>query len=347
MEHWTPHINTQFEGWYSKFEFPSGSSLAIIISTVPNAVKKPHLLSITYHPHSQRSEVFQREIFVPSIERVRLDSNAFELRVEGFGIMTCSPTGMVTYDFSIPDFQFHATTSPFMPWKRNGGPGAANTPFGWQVHLPLPLHWHVQDLAASGSYSLNLPNHSGFLEADVSGTVSVHQEKNWASSFPEKHMWVQARAPDNSAFLCLAGGRLLGLDLYNIGFRSQTNHIDIRPPLCVGRGSLSLTTKTNVDWENRAFGIRVNGLWRSLEVNCSAPKGTWFGITAPFGDGHRENFLAESWNARVEVVVKKRGLLGLLMCGGWKETERKVFENAALEFGGAFYGDVGTEKKRS
>lgn len=39
-EHYAPHKNASFEGWYSKFRLPSGGSIALIISSVPGAAGK-------------------------------------------------------------------------------------------------------------------------------------------------------------------------------------------------------------------------------------------------------------------------------------------------------------------
>ena len=61
MEQFTPHPKSRFEGFYSKFDLPSGSHLALIICTVPKATKlAPHMVNFTYYPTS-RTPIFQRE----------------------------------------------------------------------------------------------------------------------------------------------------------------------------------------------------------------------------------------------------------------------------------------------
>jgi hypothetical protein len=49
---------------------------------------------------------------------------------------------------------------------------------------------------------------------DGEGKASVHQEKNWASSFPAAHTWVQAHSPKTNTTINLAGGKILGMTAY-------------------------------------------------------------------------------------------------------------------------------------
>lgn len=97
----------------------------------------------------------------------------------------------------------------------------------------------------------------------------------------------------------------------------------------------------DVDFQRRTFSIIVAGLWRKIEIRASAPKeGGWFGLASPFADGHRDNFLTESFGAEVEVVVFERNGFGGWW-GAWTEAKRSKFEGASLEFGGDYFPERG------
>ena len=85
MQHFAPHSGSQFEGYYSKFDLPSGAKLALIVCTVPKAKDKPHMVSFTYVPHDT-SKYFQKEVWADELHMVTVSKdNAFELRVPGIG----------------------------------------------------------------------------------------------------------------------------------------------------------------------------------------------------------------------------------------------------------------------
>ena len=51
-------------------------------------------------------------------------------------------------------------------------------------------------------------------------------------------------------------------------------------------------------------------------MHATAPAGTFFGLSAPFSDGHRENYLGESFQAMFDVEVYRSRLFGAwrLLC---------------------------------
>jgi tocopherol cyclase len=333
MEHHAPHPTSKFEGFYSKFDLPSGAHLALIICSVPNASKYPeHMVSFTYYPKSG-SRIFQREHFIKAIHRVTTGSkNDFEVRAEGIGFMRCEADSKTTWELETEDWSFKATTSNRTPWS-----ASVDTPESWLVRLPLPLHWHVHSLSSSCNMELSIPS-LDVPAADQKGLAYVHQEKNWANSFPSSHMWIQASNPSTETSICLAGGKILGLTAYLIGYRSPEVSLDFRPPFALAIfNNLSPFMTVGIDWENRTFHVTVSGFWKKLVLRAKAPKESgWFGLASPFVDGHRPNFCTESFLATIDVEVFERG-----WWGSWREVRRERFENGSLEFGGEYYPERG------
>ncbi|KAF2120794.1 hypothetical protein BDV96DRAFT_609891 [Lophiotrema nucula] len=335
MEHFKVHPKTAFEGWYSKFDLPSGGHLALIICSVPNASKlPPHMVSFTFYPKSGKP-IFQREHWVSNIERVNTgQGHAFELRAAGIGVVRTEDDNVSTYELKTEEWSFSAKMTKHVPWGAE-----KSTPEGWLVRLPLPLHWHVNSLGSTCDFQLEIPS-LDLSPADKKGTAVLHQEKNWASSFPSAHMWVQARDGDRG--ICIAGGKILGMTAYMLGYRSSDLDLDIIPPYAISVMGLSPFMSVDVDWETRSFSLSVQSVWKKVVVRAKAPKDkeTWFGLGSPFPDGHRPNFCTESFLASVEVEVWERS-----WWGSWKQLRRENFENASLEYGGDLFPERGEKRE--
>lgn len=336
MEQYKPHPSSTFEGYYSKFKLPSGAHLALIICTIPNATSKPHMISFSYIP-KDTSKMFQCELWVDSLDMIRHSSGdiTWEQRFPG-GHVKCHADSTTEYEISNEAFTFSAKTTSRTPWMPQ-----METPEGLLVHLPLPLHWHVHSVYSDVDFKLRIPDYE-LPAADASGTGVVHLEKNWASSFPSAHIWLQARDGDRG--ICIAGGQILGLEAYLLGYHSSKPQYSttFRPPLAVKLAGLSPSMSVRSNWEERSFEISVQTWMRKLVVKGQAPKGTFFGLSSPFAEGHRENFLGQSFEATVQVEVWEADVLG-----PWELVHGEVFERASLEFGGAYYGEAGSEKRRN
>lgn len=337
MQHYKPHPGATFEGYYSKFKLPSGAHLALIICTIPGATKKPHMISFSYVPEDT-TKMYQRELWVDRLDMVPLPTGpvAFEQRFPG-GIVKCNADNTTEYDISNEHFTFRAKTTSHTPWMPN-----MDTPEGLLVHLPLPLHWHVQSVSSTVDFTLHITDHP-LPTPDTSGTALVHLEKNWASSFPSAHIWLQAR-DDNNHGICIAGGQILGLEAYLLGYHASKPQYNttFRPPLATKALGLSPTMSVTSSWEDRSFELSVQSWQRKIVVRATAPKGTFFGLSSPFADGHRENYLGQSFEATVKVEVWEAGLLG-----SWERVHEDVFERSSLEFGAKYYGPAGTEERRN
>lgn len=344
MEHHAPHLNSQFEGFYSKFDLESGAHIALIICSVPKAQTRPHMVSFTYYPKSG-SPIFQREEFVGSIERNVTDksTNAFELRIPGIGYMATHANGTTSYRLNAPDWSLEADSDSVTTWRKD-----KNTPEGWLINLPLPLHWHVHSTNSPCSFTLSIPplgdNHPF---ADRKGRGHIHQEKNWANSFPDAHMWVQAFNANEQKGVCLAGGKIMGQTAYLLGYRSKDLVLDFMPPFsvsCFNMPFLSPFMSVDINWEERSFSISVSDYVNKLELKARAPKESgWFGLSSPFPDGHRANFCRESFIATIDVKIYKSN--GWMPWHGWKQVKEERFENASLEFAGGYYPERGVSKE--
>ncbi|GAM86116.1 hypothetical protein ANO11243_041270 [Dothideomycetidae sp. 11243] len=374
MDHFAPHPGAQFEGYYSKFDLPSGARLALIITTVPKAKHRPHVVSFTYVPKGT-NEYFQREISVDSVQMVKTsDDKAFELRADGMGSVAVGADSVTTYSIKHADFSFSARTTTRQPWSTT-----AETPESALVHLPLPLHWHVHSLASDCTFELDIPDCAFLANEDRSGIATVHQEKNWANSFPSAHIWVQARKgippsksssknPSPYQSICIAGGQILGTEAYLLGYRSTTHpshadrifELDFRPPYALRLFSLSPTLSAKPDFANRTFTLSACSWRQRIDVHASGLPETFFPLSAPFPEGMKDNALVQSFRAEISVRVYEwrwgsrwwdiRGWWagqggGDPDVGHWKLSEETVFQDGSLEFGGGYYDFAGEERK--
>ncbi|PSN73117.1 hypothetical protein BS50DRAFT_653537 [Corynespora cassiicola Philippines] len=338
MEHFAPHSSSAFEGWYFKFDLSSGAHIALIVCSVPNAKDRPHMVSFTYYPKTG-SPIFQRNHWVSDIKRVKTGpGHAFELQVPDLGSVTVGEDSSTNYSFACSEWSLEAaTSSSHTPWSPQ-----KNTPEGWLVHLPLPLHWHVHSLYSPCTFKLNIPS-LGLNKADY---AIIHQEKNWASSFPSSHMWIQARDADNG--VCLAGGKILGLTAYLISYRSPDLNLDFVPPFAVSALGLSPFMSISIDYASRAFAISVSSLLSKMELKASAPRDEgWFQLACPFPEGFRKNFCTENFLANIEVKISRRGSVWPWMRAfwAWEEVRTVSYQNASLEFAGGYYPDRGEKRE--
>ncbi|KAI4609067.1 hypothetical protein J4E80_008814 [Alternaria sp. BMP 0032] len=345
MEHFAPHPSSQFEGYYSKFDLVSGSHIALIISSVPGAPSRQHVVSFTYYPSSGHP-IFQREHVVDNVERVTTNekTKAFDLRVPGMGVMSTESNGRTSYEFSAEDGSWSLSAQceeDYMPWRKD-----KSTPEGWMVHLPFPLHWHVHSLCSPATFTLDIPAlGDAFPAQDRKSRATIHQEKNWANSFPDAHMWVQAWDNEEKRGICLAGGKIMYNTAYMLGYRSPSLNLDFVPPFSVSYLNLlsPFMSATN-DWDTRTFSISVSNYTHKLELKARAPKEPgWFGLASPFPDGHRANFCRESFIATIEARIWVRE--GWWPWSAWKEVKTERWEGASLEFAGGYYPERGESKK--
>lgn len=334
MEHHAPHPRAAFEGYYNKFRLPSGAHLVIVISKInnPSVKTKPNTLSFVYMPRDA-AKVWRKDFF-PSemiVSRISSTGQAFILEVPDIGFAKWDENGNTQYKFRDEALNFEATTASGLPWSDQ-----TDTPEGLLVHLPLPLHWHVQSLGSECTFSLDIPEYE-LPKEDRLGQATVHQEKNWAHAFPTAHMWIQAR--DGERGLCLAGGEILGMEAFLLGYRSEDLELDFRPPFATRLLGIGPFMSFSSNWETRSFELSLQSFRQKIMVKATAPKGSFFPLHPPFAEGHRENYLAQSFQTNVEVKIYESGWLD-----SWRLVKEDAFGNASLEFGGAYYPPAGSQQ---
>ncbi|CAJ2508394.1 Uu.00g134200.m01.CDS01 [Anthostomella pinea] len=350
MQHYKPHENAKFEGYYSKFRLPSGAHLVFIVCTVPSAETRPHNITFTYVPplNTTTTKVFQRELFVSDLQFINHKESddagdmAFEQHWPGGFVKVHNDAASTTeYMIEETEFRFEAkTTGPPTPWMPD-----MDTPEGILVGLPLPLHWHVHSLASDCSFNIQIHDSDYDLpSSDRSGIATVHQEKNWATSFPSAHHWIQARDADGDRGICVAGGQILGMQAYLLGYHASNPKYTMafRPPYAVKCAGWSPTMSITSDWDARSVELSIQTWTRKIVVQAQAPVGSFFSLSSPFADGHRINMLAESFRATVRVRVFEAGLLGPW---SWRLVHEDGFEGGSLEFGAGYYPFAGREER--
>jgi tocopherol cyclase len=345
MQHYKPHAGSTFEGYYSKFRLPSGAHLALIISTVPQAKERPHNITFTYVPEDV-TKTFQREVFVHDLKMLNKDAGnsqniAFEQHWTG-GFVRVYNDSTTEYEIDhLQDegfsFKCKTTASSRTAWMPD-----MDTPEGVLAYLPLPLHWHVHSLDSSCTFQMQINNYD-LPDQDKSGDAKVHQEKNWANSFPSAHHWVQARDSDNNHGICIAGGEILGMEAYLLGYQASNPkyNMTFRPPFAVKAMGIAPFMSVKHDWATRTFELSIQSFTEKILVTARAPIGQFFTLSSPFPDGHRLNFLAESFRASINVkVYHASGLLA-----PWKFVHEDSYENGSLEFGADYYPPAGEEER--
>ncbi|CAK4031559.1 Hypothetical predicted protein [Lecanosticta acicola] len=333
MDHHAPHKNAVFEGYYSKFDLPSGAHITLVVCTVKGAKTRPHMLSFTYVPRDNAAQTYQREIWPDKIDMTKSGKGTgFVLEIPEIGYVNWHDDASAEYRLAHHDFIFTAKQSSGTPWSET-----ATTPESLLVNLPLPLHWHVQSLASNCTFELSIPGYD-LSDADSLGNAVVHAEKNWASSFPSAHMWLQAREEDRG--FCCAGGQILGMEAFLLGYRSKNLSIDFRPPWATRIAGLSPFMTYSTEWDGRRFTLSVQSLRSKICVEATAPKGTFFSLSSPFPEGHRENYLGQSFEATIVIKIYESGFFT-----PWRLVLEDRFENASLEFGGAYYPPRGSKER--
>lgn len=347
--HHRPHWISKFEGFYSKFHLPSGAYLIIIVCTIKNGPdpENRNQISITYYPApgAEIDEIWQTDIFAASMPvEASLFQKDWTVTSHGHDWSTLfryDASGFLNYKIEHGDKQisFNARSGGRIPWSQNSIGGG--TPESLLVYLPLPLHWHVHSFGSKADFSLSLPAAANQSDQDKQGIAIVHEEKNWAVGFPTAHNWIQGRNGDK--VISLAGGRTIGMDAFLVGYRNPAKAIelDFRPPWALKIFGLSPFMSVRRDWEKRELELAFSSLRWKLQIKASAPHGSFFSLAAPYPDGFKDNWLAQSMRATIEVQVSKRAFPG----AAWQHEDSAVFENGGLEFGGDYYPARGTSKK--
>lgn len=343
MSHYAPHSGVSFEGYYCKFHLASGSSIALIVSAVPavahnvspDQVKrnKAFMISFTYvQPDSH--EWFQREYWPDSFDMRGVGGRGgFAIKWDGGEFGWSREEERVWWEIDTDEIAFSASThaGSRRPWIAGD---ASSTPAGWLARLPLPIQWDVHSLDSHCDYVLDIRDTPVFDSADRTGLGRVHTEKNWAYSFPDSYIWIQARDHERNKGVCLAGGSLIpGVQAFLVGYDHPTHSTTFRPPDSTSVLGLSLGLTSAITYRDRRVVIEIKGWFSRIRIIAHAPPDTFFTFSAPLNTGHTPDYATQSFGATIEVDTWKRSW----PWSGWTATTREKFERGSLEFGGGFY----------
>lgn len=340
MNHFAPHKSVTFEGYYSKFRLPSGSSIALIISAVPAVAKNvtptqviknmAFMISFTYvHPDSTHH--WQREYWPASFDITQ--ENGFVIKWDQGEFGWDKEVERVWWELDTDEIGFKASTrsASRIPWVK-GHEGS--TPAGVLANLPLPIQWHVHTLDSICDFTLRLPDETRLLQAEKEGQAQVHVEKNWALSFPESYIWIQGRDHEQGRGICIAGGSLIkGVQAYLVGYDNGKTQITFTPPTSTSIFGISLGLMSSISYLDRRIQLDFRGWFKRLRITADAPEGTFFTLSAPLNTGHAPDYATQSFAATIKIQSWSRSWPWM----GWTAGGEEVFERGSLEFGGGFY----------
>ncbi|KAL0484485.1 SDX1 [Acrasis kona] len=373
QDHFAPHKNTSFEGHYSRIQTTDQGTIAIVVCEVRKAKKNPYLVHFSYSPGKDSNKArIKAEMYPEAMDKILQDKDPEEPLIQPYqyvphnvGLYEYGPN-RCTYNLRFPDprgldtSQFHPTQiqqankhlhvsvklTDLTHWDPND---KISTPEGPLVNLGrlLPLHWHVSSTRSKAEYTVRENDESGNIILQGSGLA--HSEKNWGTSFPNGWIWSQSFSHINSpnkATYSLAGGRILGMEAFLIGYRSQKFRWDFRPPFTISKVfgfKLNLFNKEEHDVHKGTLDIDVRTFVKRLKINVVLPDDKcYMPLSCPLTSGHEPDYAVESFRATTTIRAYTRSAwisildLGTGLLGGWELVETNVFDDGALEFGGDF-----------
>ncbi|WWC92608.1 uncharacterized protein L201_007567 [Kwoniella dendrophila CBS 6074] len=344
MSHYSPHTSATFEGYYNRFRLPSGSSVCLIISSVPGKSTKPYMISFT-HVNKQGTKVWQKEYWpskwqiykAQSLSSFSAKGNEDDYIIEWDDGLFKFKNGQVSWDLNTPEINFKAKQlNRGIPWNPSDND---STPAGLLAKFPLPIQWHIHTVESTAEFSLAIndkANEIELLNEDLEGEAKVHIEKNWAVSFPKSYIWMQVRDSEKQKGLSLAGGSLIpGVQAYLIGYQgSNKSFISFKPPTSTSIFGLSLGLYQNqVSSKKGVIDLDVIGWFKRLKIKGQCDPSTYFSFAAPLNTGHQPDYTVQSYAANITVEVYERSW----PWSEWVQVEKESFKEGGMEFGGDAY----------
>lgn len=252
-------------------------------------------------------------------------------------------------------------------WSSTSEVAGPEGPFERLGYL-LPLHWHVFSPGSQAYWYLERPQTGPSQPKDQSSFVVssghgvAHIEKNHGTGFPSGWIWAHTVSPSASSKshtdstprkaypirLAVAGGRIIGLEAYLLGFRDEERQIewDFKPPWSMGLFGRGAGLRTTRDWDCRTVVLDVWDWGRWLHVEMRAPEDTFIGISGPLSKGFAPNLCQESFQATFTIALRERRLSFGTPTSffsaeewRWREVAKYEVDESALEFGGDYVGE--------
>lgn len=344
-DHFAPHVTAPFEGYYTRIQTSSGSTILLIFSSVFSAISRPHLVHFSLIP--PRGSTTPR-IVVDKFPRIA-DSNGhkfpsgfheFSRVAKGDGVegtyRVCRNELRYRLELETEEYgrlEIAVDISERKPWTAGDELSTPEGIFSSLVSL-LPLHWNVFSTASKASYTIMANG-----DAVESGVGIAHVEKNWGVSFPAGWTWMQGfsavEEPHKAHTFVMAGGKIIGQKAFLFGYRSEKLQWSFRPPFTLMPFCFSTPfMKETFDSKKGTASFEVGALLRKLVVEADAPADHtgWLGLHCPLADGHGNTYAYESFEGNIRVKVYQRGWFKW----EWKLVEDTTFEGAAVEFGGDY-----------
>lgn len=349
QDHFAPHLQAQFEGYYTRILTSSGATILLVFSSVFSAVDKPHFVHFAYLPRDRPGSriVVNKFPRISDCYGIKLPGSIHEFSrvAKGDGVEGTFKIGYQEQRYRVEldteeygKLEVSVDLTNRKPWIAGDD---VSTPEGIfsELSLLLPLHWNVFSTASSAAYTIS--QDSKVLE---SGVGIAHLEKNWGVSFPRGWTWVQGFSnaftdandsvnPNTHSFV-MAGGKTIGQKAYLIGYRSESLQWSFRPPFTMlPFGLRTPFMSENIDSKSGIARLEVCTLFKKLVIEVVAPANHegWLEMCCPLSNGHGNSLAYETIEGKVTVTAYKRG-----WCFGWKFVEETVFNDAAVEFGGDY-----------
>ncbi|CCX30652.1 hypothetical protein FPQ18DRAFT_316547 [Pyronema domesticum] len=347
-DHFAPHPNAPFEGYYTRILTTTGSTILLIFSSVFKAAEHPHFVHFSLLPRNGSSE---HRIVVNKFPRIT-DANGtkhpnsvheFSRVAKGDGVegtyRICKDEQRYRLELDTEEFgklEVSVDLTDRKAWIPGNDTSTPEGIFAKLIFL-LPLHWNVWSTASTAKYTVT--SNGKQLEA---GEGIAHIEKNWGASFPDGWTWVQgfSQSPDSGVArhatrtFVMTGGKTTGSKAYLCGYRSEKVEFSFKPLWTLMPFSFqTMFIKESFDSKQGTGRWEFCGLWQRLVVEAQAPSDHegWIGLNCPISSGHNNCLAYESFDGSVRVQAYKRG-----WTMGWELVEETVFDGAAVEFGGDY-----------
>eukprot|EP00252_Welwitschia_mirabilis_P014021 TRINITY_DN31043_c0_g1_i1.p1 TRINITY_DN31043_c0_g1~~TRINITY_DN31043_c0_g1_i1.p1 ORF type:complete len:353 (+),score=48.32 TRINITY_DN31043_c0_g1_i1:219-1277(+) len=320
-----------FEGWYFRIIDPCRScSFAVIVAsnylTTESAATLLFCLDdATHRVHTLTKDARITLINPPQHHRKKIFKPiGFEWEAPHIGKIVAN-ADETKIDICLSGYHIKAILTSKVHWNHDS---SYKGPEGWLRFLPLPTNWYISSVCSNATYEFK--DKEGM---EVHSQGWAHEEKNWGTTFPNGHIWLQAISESGNTKLVFAGGYYkLGNIIETpyicaMGYWSHKHQIHMRS-VDVGTIFKDIT----IDPQRKTFSIKATNPRYTVLVTSSAPPESFSEpLLAPIGKVDWKPACKESFVANIKVEVYVHTIWGIPCFK--KLVDTQSFKNAALEFG--------------